>query len=563
MAGLFDGVRVVEIGHPLTEYAGALWARLGAEVYLVEPPAGVETRRRLPRVPGAGESSRGSMAFLARNAGKRSVVFDANSARDREALLTLCDSADVLLDADGSAFHEIVAESRASVAATVTDAQGLGTSSIVGFAASGGMASSGWPHQPPCNAPSWLAHDGAGTYAAVMAAVGLLAVRGGADSARYEIPYEEAATAAITPWTRILHSHETHAVGQGTQAARLGPNGFPIYETKDGYVRCLAGTPKQWRAFVELLGSPEELTFRAVRRPQVPGRECRCAQAPHRGTHARQDHGGSVPRRAEAGPHHLASALAATVPARPPHPRPRHPASDDRSRFRRTADGAHAIPSHTPSPECRTDAGTRPRRTWRGGTPARGTGSWHSEQGRRCRSRPCFEGRALELPHAEDSSASRRTRSGARRRCRGSRSRVAARALGRRGHQARIARSRGLPAPQFRGRQRQSNVQSTQPRREEPGDGHDPSRSCGDCAEARRRVRRHHGEHARPDCAPMGARLHRREGHPPGHHLPRQPGPRHRPPTTASKPMGRTCRPSPASPTNGRIRTTPSPWARP
>ena len=260
MAGLFDGVRVVEIGHPLTEYAGALWARLGAEVYLVEPPEGVETRRRLPRVPGAGESSRGSMAFLARNAGKRSVVFDADSARDREALLTLCDSADVLLDADGSAFHEIVTESRASVAATVTDAQGLGTSSIVGFAASGGMASSGWPHQPPCNAPSWLAHDGAGTYAAVMAAVGLLAVRGGADSARYEIPYEEAATAAITPWTRILHSHETHAVGQGTQAARLGPNGFPIYETKDGYVRCLAGTPKQWRAFVELLGSPEELT---------------------------------------------------------------------------------------------------------------------------------------------------------------------------------------------------------------------------------------------------------------------------------------------------------------
>ena len=165
----------------------------------------------------------------------------------------------MLLDADGSAFHEIVAESRVPVGVTVTDRLGLGTSSIVGFAASGGMASSGWPHQPPCNAPSWLAHDGAGTYAAVMAAVGLLGVRAGAGAVRYEIPYEEAATAAITPWTRILHSHETHAVGQGTQAARLGPNGFPIYETKDGYVRCLAGTPKQWRAFVELLGSPEEI----------------------------------------------------------------------------------------------------------------------------------------------------------------------------------------------------------------------------------------------------------------------------------------------------------------
>ena len=259
MAGLFEGVRVAEISHPLTEYAGALWARLGAEVYLVELPEGGETRRRLPRVPAAGESSRGSMAFLARNAGKRSVVFDADSKADREALRTLCDSVDVLLDADGSPFHAIVAESAVPVAVTVTDRLGLGTSSIVAFAASGGMASSGWPHQPPCNAPSWLAHDGAGTYAAVMAAVGLLGVRAGGGSVRYEIPLEEAATAATTPWTRILHSHETHAVGQGTQAARLGPNGFPIYETKDGYVRCLAGTPKQWRAFVELLGSPEEL----------------------------------------------------------------------------------------------------------------------------------------------------------------------------------------------------------------------------------------------------------------------------------------------------------------
>ena len=96
MAGLFEGVRVAEISHPLTEYAGALWARLGAEVYLVELPEGGETRRRLPRVPAAGESSRGSMAFLARNAGKRSVVFDADSEADREALRTLCESVDVL-----------------------------------------------------------------------------------------------------------------------------------------------------------------------------------------------------------------------------------------------------------------------------------------------------------------------------------------------------------------------------------------------------------------------------------------------------------------------------------
>lgn len=259
MPGLFGGVRVVEIGHALTEYAGGLWARLGAEVFLVEPPGGADTRRRLPRVPGAGESSRGGMAFLVRDAGKKSVVLDPDSAPDRTVLQALCERADVVIDADASPFHRLIDRSRLGVAVTVTDRLGLGTSSIVGFAASGGMASSGWPHQPPCNAPSWLALDGAGVYAAVMAAAGLLARRAGAGRMSYEIPYEEAAVAAVTPWTRILHSHDTHAVGQGTQAARLGPDGFPIHETSDGYVRALAGTPKQWRAFVALLGNPEEI----------------------------------------------------------------------------------------------------------------------------------------------------------------------------------------------------------------------------------------------------------------------------------------------------------------
>lgn len=110
---------------------------------------------------------------------------------------------------------------------TVTDSLGLGTSSIVGFAASGGLASSGWPHQPPCNAPSWLALDGAGVYAAVMAAVAVLCRRRG-HVVHYEIPYAETAVSAATPWSRPLHSYNMQAAGQGTLTARLGPDGFPI-----------------------------------------------------------------------------------------------------------------------------------------------------------------------------------------------------------------------------------------------------------------------------------------------------------------------------------------------
>ena len=255
-AGLLSGVRVVELAHPLTEYAGLNWAALGAEVWLVEPPQGAASRRRRPQLPCVGDSMRASAAFLARNGGKKSVVVDPRSAEDRQLLHALCERADVLFSADGTPDTELP---QPPVSVRVTDRLGLGVSSIVGFAASGGMASSGWPHQPPCNAPSWLALDGAGMYAAVMAAVGLLATRRAGGSAYYEIPFEEAAVASITPWTRCLHSYEMQAAGQGTLSARLGPEGFPIYEAKDGYVRILAGTPKQWQGFVRLLGEPEEL----------------------------------------------------------------------------------------------------------------------------------------------------------------------------------------------------------------------------------------------------------------------------------------------------------------
>ena len=257
MPGMLRNLRVVEMAHPLTEYAGSIWAGLGAEVWLVEPLGGALTRQRMPRVPGGADSARGSVAFLARNLNKKSVVVDLRNAAHVKLLRGLCERADVILDADASPFHAVaVAASTPTV--TVTDETGLGTSSIVGFAASGGLASSGWPHQPPCNAPSWLALDGAGVYAAVMAAVAVHCRRHG-HVVHYEIPYAEAAVAAVTPWTRPLHSYDMQAVGQGTLTARLGPNGFPIYQAKDGYVRLLAATPKQWQAFVELLGSPEEL----------------------------------------------------------------------------------------------------------------------------------------------------------------------------------------------------------------------------------------------------------------------------------------------------------------
>lgn len=254
--GLLSGLRVVEVAHATTEHAGRTLAELGAEVYLVEPPGGSPTRERRPYAA-TSDPSRRSIPFLARNAGKKSVVFDAACENDRAAFQALVAGADALIAPADAPLLDRLPPIPGPV--VLIDDDGLGTSSIVAFAAGCGMSSSGWPHQPPCNAPSWLALDDAGIYAAGLALTGIWMMRQGLEPPRYTVSLREAAVAGLTPWTRPLMSHGLTAAGQGVSPARLGAGPYPIYQCLDGYVRVLTGTPRQWQAWRTLLGDPAAL----------------------------------------------------------------------------------------------------------------------------------------------------------------------------------------------------------------------------------------------------------------------------------------------------------------
>ncbi|WP_236796042.1 CaiB/BaiF CoA-transferase family protein [Amycolatopsis sp. GM8] len=93
-----NGLRVLEIGNELGEYAGKVLAGLGADVVKIEPPHGEETRWYGPFLDDEPGPER-SLHFWHYNHGKRGVSLDLDSAAGQQAFKKLAAVADVVLDA--------------------------------------------------------------------------------------------------------------------------------------------------------------------------------------------------------------------------------------------------------------------------------------------------------------------------------------------------------------------------------------------------------------------------------------------------------------------------------
>lgn len=99
MAGPLAGLRVLEIAHERTAYAGKLLADAGADVCLLEPPAGCAQRAHAPFVDDRPDPE-GSLSFWHYNTSKRGLTLALDTPRGRDLGRALIGRADVVLDGE-------------------------------------------------------------------------------------------------------------------------------------------------------------------------------------------------------------------------------------------------------------------------------------------------------------------------------------------------------------------------------------------------------------------------------------------------------------------------------
>jgi crotonobetainyl-CoA:carnitine CoA-transferase CaiB-like acyl-CoA transferase len=97
MSRALAGLKVLELADRSAALAGRILADLGAEVIMVEPPAGASLRHEAPFLDDAADPERG-FGHLYLNANKKSVVLDLDQEAARHRFLDLLATADVLLE---------------------------------------------------------------------------------------------------------------------------------------------------------------------------------------------------------------------------------------------------------------------------------------------------------------------------------------------------------------------------------------------------------------------------------------------------------------------------------
>lgn len=248
MSQPLEGYRVID----LTRREGALCAQvlgdLGADVIQVEPPGGVENRKRAPFI-GERSDNEASLTWRAFARGKRSIVLDIESAGDVAVLRRLIERADFLIESEpvghlqrrGLGIEDLQKLNPRLIHVSITPFGSSGPrahwvgSDIIAMAAGGPMAITGDEDRPPVRTSVPQAYQHAAIEGAFGALVALHERHRSGCGQHVDISAQQCVT--ICTQSAIVGALVNGA--HVTRSAK-GPKAGPIqirltYPAKDGY----------------------------------------------------------------------------------------------------------------------------------------------------------------------------------------------------------------------------------------------------------------------------------------------------------------------------------------
>jgi len=248
---------------------------MGADVIKIESPQG-DPGRSIPPFLDDDPHPEKSFFFIYRNSSKRGITLNIETEEGRNLLKKLIEKADVLvenfgpgyMDGLGLGYEALKKINPNIVMASFTEFGMDGPyknykgSNIVDFALSGVMITSGYPGKAPTLLPGMPAYDAASLITDVEIIAALYARPAIGGGQKIDASVHEIARTGLYPWSVPIYSHSLTPGGPVPMPeSRLGDSIYPVYPTKDGFIRVIALTPRQWQALVKTLGSPEVLSL--------------------------------------------------------------------------------------------------------------------------------------------------------------------------------------------------------------------------------------------------------------------------------------------------------------
>ncbi len=262
---MLQGSRVIEISADVAgAFTGRLLAAYGADVIVVEPPAGHVIRSMSPR---AGKDPNQGILFAYLGAGKRSVTLDLDDPAAIQSLRGLIATADIVIDTYAPG---VLASKGLDPAALIEEFPSLVVCSITPFgqegpragwrataltaAASGGqMAVCGDGDMPPLKTAGHQAHYQAGLHGFSAALTALFAASRSGIGDWIDISIQEVQAST-------LEGVGPTALNNGSEGGRNAGNRlfaqWGIQECKDGFIG-VAAMPRQSFSVYDCIGQPE------------------------------------------------------------------------------------------------------------------------------------------------------------------------------------------------------------------------------------------------------------------------------------------------------------------